>query len=61
MDFKQILNNKPLLFGIIGFCITTFKMPNSSNFEILRKTGGENIDDIRNPNFCRSTYFDSYS
>ena len=35
-----------LIFGLIGFCITSFKMPNSSNFEILRKTGGEDIDDI---------------
>ena len=35
-----------LLFGLIGFVITSMKMPNSSNFEILRKTGGEDIDEI---------------
>ena len=35
-----------LLFGLIGFIIGTFKMPDSQNFEILRKTGGENIDEI---------------
>ena len=35
-----------LLFGLVGFIISTMKMPNSQNFEILRKTGGENIDDV---------------
>lgn len=35
-----------LLFGLVGFVIGTFKMPNSQNFEILRKTGGEDIDEI---------------
>ena len=35
-----------LIFGIIGFCIGALKMPNSQNFEILRKTGGEDIDEI---------------
>lgn len=35
-----------LIFGLIGFIISTFKMPNSQNFEILRKTGGEDIDEI---------------
>lgn len=35
-----------LVFGLIGFIITAAKMPNSSNFEILRKTGGEDIDEI---------------
>ena len=35
-----------LVFGLIGFIIGTFKMPNSQNFEILRKTGGEDIDEI---------------
>ncbi len=33
-------------FGVIGFAIGTFKVPNSSAFEITRKTGGENIDDV---------------
>ena len=35
-----------LLFGLIGFGIGSLKMPNSQNFEIFRKTGGENIDEI---------------
>lgn len=35
-----------LIFGLIGFCVGTFKVPNSKAFEITRKTGGENIDDI---------------
>lgn len=35
-----------LIFGIIGFIIGTLKMPNSQNFEIFRKTGGEDIDEI---------------
>ena len=35
-----------LLFGLIGFIIGSAKMPNSQNFEIFRKTGGEDIDEI---------------
>lgn len=35
-----------LIFGLIGFGIGALKMPNSQNFEILRKTGGEDIDEI---------------
>jgi len=35
-----------LIFGLIGFIIGAVKMPESQNFEILRKTGGENIDEI---------------
>jgi len=34
------------IFALIGFCIGTFKMPSSVNFEITKKTGGEKIDDI---------------
>lgn len=34
------------IFGGIGFAIGTFKVPEMKNFEITRKTGGENIDDI---------------
>ena len=34
------------IFGLIGFGIGTLKMPNSNNFEILRKTGGEDLDEI---------------
>ena len=32
------------VFGLIGFIIGTFKMPDSTAFEITKKTGGENID-----------------
>lgn len=35
-----------VLFGLIGFLVGTLKMPESSNFEITRKTGGENIDEV---------------
>lgn len=35
-----------VLFGAIGFVIATFKVPNTNAFEITRKTGGENIDDV---------------
>lgn len=33
-------------FGIIGFSIGTFKIPESSSFEITKKAGGSNIDEI---------------
>ena len=32
--------------AIIGFCIGTFKVPDTTAFEITKKTGGENIDDV---------------
>ena len=35
-----------LIFGAIGFGIGTFKIPESTAFEITKKTGGENIDDV---------------
>ena len=35
-----------LVFGLIGFIISSCKMPNSQNFEILRKTGGEDMDEV---------------
>ena len=35
-----------VIFGAIGFAIGTFKIPDTKKFEITRKTGGENIDDI---------------
>lgn len=34
------------IFGLIGFAIGTFKMPDVANFSFTRKTGGENIDDV---------------
>ena len=35
-----------LIFALIGFGIATLKIPESNNFEITRKTGGEKIDDV---------------
>ena len=35
-----------VLLAIIGFVIGTLKMPDTNAFEITRKTGGENIDDV---------------
>ena len=35
-----------LLVGVIGFSIATFKIPESSAFEITRKAGGEKIDEV---------------
>ena len=35
-----------VILGAIGFVIATFKIPELKNFEITKKTGGENIDDI---------------
>lgn len=35
-----------LLLGLIGFIIGTLKVPESTAFEITKKTGGENIDDV---------------
>lgn len=34
------------LLGLIGFIIGTLKMPNTNAFQITKKTGGENIDDV---------------
>ena len=35
-----------IAFALVGFCIGTFKMPNTKSFEITKKTGGEKIDEI---------------
>lgn len=35
-----------LIFALIGFCIGTFKMPDTKKFSITEKTGGEKIDDV---------------
>lgn len=35
-----------LIMALIGFGIATLKMPESNNFDIMRKTGGDNLDDI---------------
>lgn len=33
------------VFGVIGFAIGTFKIPESNQFEITKKAGGLNIDE----------------
>ena len=35
-----------LIFALIGYGIGMFKIPDTNGFELARKTGGENIDDI---------------
>lgn len=35
-----------ILFGLIGFAIATFKIPNSDAFEITKNAGGLNIDEV---------------
>lgn len=35
-----------LVFAAIGFAITTLKVPESNNFSVTRKTGGEKLDDV---------------
>lgn len=35
-----------LLLAALGFVIATLKVPNTSAFNITKKTGGENIDDV---------------
>ena len=34
------------VFALIGFVISTFKVPDIARFEFSKKTGGENIDDV---------------
>ena len=35
-----------VLFGVLGFIIGTFKVPDTNSFEITKKAGGQNIDEI---------------
>ncbi len=35
-----------LAFATLGYGIATLKVPDSNRFEILRKTGGEKIDEV---------------
>lgn len=35
-----------LFLSLIGFAIGTLKVPETNAFEITKKTGGENIDDV---------------
>jgi len=34
-----------VFFAFIGFAVATFKIPESQNFEVTRKNGGEKIDE----------------
>lgn len=34
------------VLGLIGFCIGTFKVPDTNAFKITRAVGGENIDNV---------------
>ena len=45
-DLKTIGLIFILIFAAIGFGIATLRIPESSNFQITRKTGGEKIDDV---------------
>ena len=35
-----------VIFGGVGFIIGTFKIPDTNSFELARKAGGENIDEV---------------
>ena len=35
-----------IALALLGFVIGTLKVPNTTSFEITKKTGGENIDDV---------------
>lgn len=35
-----------LILAAIGYGITTLKVPETNNFEITRKTGGDRVDDV---------------
>lgn len=35
-----------IVLSLLGFVIGTLKVPDTSAFEITKKTGGENIDDV---------------
>ena len=35
-----------VIFALIGFIVGTFKIPETDAFEITRKAGGQNIDDV---------------
>ena len=34
------------IFGLIGYAISTFKIPDTNNFELTKKAGGESVDQI---------------
>ena len=46
VSFAIICLITSVIFGALGFAITSFKIPDSNNFELTRKAGGEYIDQI---------------
>ena len=46
LNFKLIGIIAILLFALIGFIIGSFKVPEISSFEMTKKVGGEDIDEI---------------
>ena len=46
LGFRMIGLFITIIFAAIGFAIGTLKVPDTATFEITRKTGGENIDDV---------------
>lgn len=46
INYNKIGLISALIAGGIGFVISSFKIPDSNNFEITRKAGGEYIDHI---------------
>lgn len=45
-DLKMVGIGITVFLGLIGFSIGTFKIPESTNWELTRKTGGQNIDEV---------------
>ena len=46
INLKMVGTVIMIVFALIGFLIGTVNMPNTKNFEITKKTGGEKIDEI---------------
>lgn len=46
LGFSMIGLLVTVIFGAIGFAIGTLKVPEIATFEMTKKTGGENIDDV---------------
>lgn len=46
VNYKAIGVIFTVIFGGFGFIISSFKIPDSNNFELTRKAGGEYIDSI---------------
>ena len=44
--FYYIFSLIKLTYVVIGFVVGTFKVPDSTAFEITRKAGGANIDEV---------------